>query len=239
MPGLPAPELHITSLCKKYGAFHALRDVSLQVHRGEILGLIGPNGAGKSTLMECIAGLSPMDGGAIRYRGRSLTDHRRKKHIWYLPDTLRPFADQRVGRTLAFFRNVLGSGEEMFSFLLDHLELRPVLDARFNTLSKGYARRVLLALALLSPRDVVMLDEPFDGLDPRRCLAVMALLRQQAGNRTMILSIHQLAEAEKICDRFLLLGQGRVIGLGSLEELHDQAGLTATASLEEVFLGLT
>jgi ABC-2 type transport system ATP-binding protein len=122
--------------------------------------------------------------------------------------------------------------------LVAGLELFPMLDKPLRVLSKGFRRRVLLALGLLSPRPLLLLDEPFDGFDLKQSLAVMALLRRHQAGRTLLLSIHQLSEAEKICDRFLLLDQGRTVGFGSRAELARQAGLKADADLEEVFLAL-
>lgn len=123
--------------------------------------------------------------------------------------------------------------------LVDRLELFPILNKPLSALSKGYRRRVLLAIALLSKQPLLMLDEPFDGFDLRQSLAVMELLREYRKDRTMILSIHQLSEAEKICDRFLLLDQGKLLAIGTLDELRIQKDLNADASLEEVFLAIT
>jgi ABC-2 type transport system ATP-binding protein len=123
--------------------------------------------------------------------------------------------------------------------LIDRLELSSMLNKPVQTLSKGYRRRVLLAIALLSNLPLLLLDEPFDGFDLRQSLAVMDLLRESMNGRTMILSIHQLTEAEKICDRFLLVDEGRVLGLGTLEELRNQSALGDDATLEDVFLAFT
>ena len=122
--------------------------------------------------------------------------------------------------------------------MLRWLELAPVLAKRVAELSKGYRRRLLLALALLTPQPILILDEPFDGFDLRQTLHVMDLLREVASERALILSIHQLKDAERICDRLLLLDAGRRLGLGALADLAAQAGATH-ADLEEVFLGLT
>lgn len=226
-------------LSKRFGTYRALDHVSFAVAPGEILGLIGPNGAGKSTLLEGVTGLLPMDAGRVLWGERPLAPAERRQVLWYQPDDVLPFARQPVGITLAFFRRLHGTPAEEFEGLLGDLELGPVLHQPMQTLSKGFRRRALLALALSSRRPVLLLDEPFDGFDLRQSLAVMALLRRFRDDRAMILSIHQLSRAEKICDRFLLLDQGRVLGLGTLDELRDQAGLGPTADLEEVFLALT
>jgi len=232
-------ELCVTGINKKFGTYQALSEVSFTVAAGEILGLIGPNGAGKSTLLECIAGLLPTESGTIQWQDRQLSLEERKQVLWYQPDNILPFADQQVAGILSFFRKIHGKSSKDLSQLVTRLELPPMLAKPLKNLSKGYRRRLLLALALLSPQPLLMLDEPFDGFDLRQSLAVMNLLRSHRAERTMILSIHQLSEAEKICDRFLLLDQGCVLGVGTLDELRRQCGLNARTGLEEVFLAIT
>ena len=234
--------LEVTGLNKRFGAYQALAGVSFVVRPGEILGLIGPNGAGKSTLLECLTGLLPADSGSVCRQGRELGAGERKTVFWYQPDNTTVYPDQRTTTTLAFFRKALGAGPEVLQELIRELDLAPILDKPMRALSKGYRRRAHLALALLSPQPLLLLDEPFDGFDIRQSLKVMDLLRRfraRDSSRSLILSIHQLSEAEKICDRFLLLSRGRVLALGTLEELCDQAGLEPGSGLEEVFLALT
>lgn len=232
-------ELRVSGINKKFGTYQALSDVSFTVVPGEILGLIGPNGAGKSTLLECIAGLLTAESGTIKWQKKPLSPEERKRVLWYQPDNILPFAEQRVTGILEFFRKIHGVSSHDLNQLVNRLELSPMLAKPLKSLSKGYRRRFLLALALLSPQPFLMLDEPFDGFDLRQSLAVMDLLRDYRTDRTMILSIHQLSEAEKICDRFLLLDQGCVLGIGTLDELRKQSGLSSRAGLEEVFLAIT
>ncbi len=232
-------ELSVIGINKCFGAYHALSDVSFDVFPGEILGLIGPNGSGKSTLLECITGLLAMESGTIMRQGEQLSLEKRKQIFWYQPDNILPFAEQQVSTTLSFFQKMHGTDEMALDHLINRLELSSMLHKPLIALSKGYRRRVLLALALLSRQPLLMLDEPFDGFDLRQSLAVMNLLREYMADRTMILSIHQLTEAEKICDRFLLLDQGRVLAIGTLDELRAQTNLALDASLEEVFLAIT
>jgi len=234
--------LAVFGLAKSFGAYQALADVSFQVLPGEILGLIGPNGAGKSTLLECLTGLLPADSGTVHWQGREAAPGERKNLFWYQPDNTLVYPDQKIRTTLAFFCRVHGAPASRREQLVRELDLSAVLDKPMRTLSKGYRRRVHLAVALLSRRPLLLLDEPFDGFDIRQSLGVMDLLRRfrtREGNRTLVLSIHQLSEAEKICDRFLLLARGRVLAVGTLAELCARAGLPARAGLEEVFLALT
>ena len=233
--------LTATGITKRYGTRTVLEDVAFSVREGEVLGLIGPNGAGKTTLFECLAGLLPYDGGAVEFRGRALPAERRKDALFYLPDGIRPWADQPVGWVLGFFEGLYtrprGEGAEFAR----QLQLDPLMKARIGSLSKGEAKRALLALGLLTPQPLLLLDEPFDGLDFRQTRDVMALLRTvPARGRTLFVSIHQLVDAGRMCDRLVLLSRGRVVGIGTLDELRAQAGLSEReAGLEEVFLALT
>ena len=163
---------------------------------------------------------------------------RRREAMFYLPDGIAPWSDQPVWRATGLFRELHGLGAEREATVVRRLELKPVLAKRVSELSKGYRRRLLLALALLTPQPILILDEPFDGFDLRQTLHVMDLLREVAAERALILSIHQLKDAERICDHLLLLDAGRRLGFGSLAELAAQSG-SQSGDLEEVFLGLT
>jgi ABC-2 type transport system ATP-binding protein len=231
--------LRARNLTKRFGAVHALENVTFDVREGEILGLIGPNGAGKTTLLEGLAGLMPLDRGDVLVRDVRLGATRRKRAMFYLPDCRVPYPELPTGEVLRFWSRLYRATPEQLSAVTDELRLDGVEYTRVGSLSKGYRRRLLLALALLTPQHLLMLDEPFDGLDLRQVLAVIELLRQaRSGGRTLLLSVHQLADAQRICDRFMLLNAGRMLGLGTLGELRDQAGLQA-GNLEDVFLALT
>lgn len=226
------------AISKRYGPNTVLDAAGFSVRENEILGLIGPNGAGKTTLFECLAGLIHPDSGEVRFRGASLPPARRKEALFYLPDGIRPWPDQPVRWVLAFFESLFGRPKGEGSRLARELQLDRLLKSRLGSLSKGEAKRVLLALGLLTPHPLLMLDEPFDGLDFRQTRDVMALLRSVPGRRTLFLSIHQLADAARVCDRLVLLSRGRVVGEGTLDQLRAQAGVAA-GGLEEVFLALT
>jgi ABC-2 type transport system ATP-binding protein len=223
-----SPLLTVARLCARRGARDVLQQVSFTVHPNEILGVIGPNGAGKTTLFECVAGLLPCSGDIHFADGAT---------SFYVPDAIRPWPEQSVRWTLDLSARVFGAalnGELVSALDLDHL-----LDERVGTLSKGEAKRLAIALALGVPRPLLLLDEPFDGLDLRQTRQVIDVLRRfVTGGRTLVLSIHQLADAARVCDRFLLLDHGRSIAEGTLEQLVGQSG-TGGGSLEEVFLALT
>jgi len=209
------------------------------VRAGEVLGLIGPNGSGKTTLFECLAGILPANKGAVEFRERQLPLARRKEALFYMPDGIFPWAEQSVKWALAFFERLYGSRDVKSSDLIEPLRLEGLMKARLGSLSKGERKRVLLALSLLTPQPLLLLDEPFDGLDLRQTRDVMALLRSHAARgRTLMLSIHQLVDAARVCDRLVLLSAGKVVGEGSIPELRDQANLSE-GGLEEIFLALT
>jgi ABC-2 type transport system ATP-binding protein len=239
MNGEAQPVLEVTALTKRYGDQPALSDVSFAVRNGEVLGLIGPNGAGKTTPLESIAGLLPVDSGRIFWCGRPLPVQRRREAIFYLPDGIRPYGDQFVEEVLAFFAGTYRrSAQELFE-IVAAVGLRPALVKRVQSLSKGYNRRLIIALGLITPHPTLLMDEPFDGFDLRQTKDMMAVLRRTAaGGRTLLLSIHQLRDAEAVCDRFVLLADGRIRGTGTLEQLRTRTGRPAS-SLEDVFLALT
>ena len=232
------PMLTARGVAKRYGEAMTLDDVDFDLAPGEILGIIGPNGAGKTTLMECLTGFLPADGGEVRFYGEPLPPARRREAMFYLPDGVSPWSDQPVWRVTGLFREIFIQPLATEVTIIRRIELAPVLAKRVAELSKGYRRRLLLALALITPQPILVLDEPFDGFDLRQTLHVMDLLREVATERAMILSIHQLKDAERICDRLLLLAAGRRLGFGTLTELAVLASV-AKPDLEEVFLGLT
>ncbi len=229
--------LRSKNICKHFGLYQVLSDISFSVYSGEILGIIGPNGAGKTTLMECLAGLSTFDKGTIYWENQEISPPQAKEFIFYLPDGISPYAEQRVNIVLKFFQRLYGAEPTQLKFLIKRLALSSVLNKQVRSLSKGFQRRLLLAIGLLSPQPLLMLDEPFDGFDLKQTLGVMELLRETLTGRTLLLSIHQLSEAEKICDRFLLLNRGKVATIGSLSQLRQLTGIDK-GGLEEVFLAI-
>ncbi|PYS71977.1 MAG: ABC transporter [Acidobacteria bacterium] len=228
--------LHISGLNKSFGARRVLQDVSFEVRTGEVLGLIGPNGAGKTTLLECLAGLLPTNGGVIKFQSESI---KRASSLFYLPDGVLPWAEQKVQWVLRFFASLYEQSHDKLLQMSTPLRLDEIRNSRLKTLSKGERKRLLLALGLLTSQPLLILDEPFDGLDLRQTRDVMTMLRNNAAEgRTLLLSIHQLVDAERVCDRVVLLNEGKVAAEGTLDELREKANLHA-GGLEEIFLALT
>jgi ABC-type multidrug transport system ATPase subunit len=171
--------------------------------------------------------------------GEDSPPSRRRDALFYMPDGITPWPDQTVGWVLSFSADAQSGRAAASLDVQRELSLETLLHRRVGALSKGQRRRLLLALALLTPQPVLLLDEPFDGLDLRQTGEVSALLRRvAAGGRTLLLSIHQLSDAMKVCDRLVLLSDGRAVGEGTLAELQAHAGMPH-ASIEEVFLALT
>ena len=236
--------LAVKCISKSFGPNRVLRDVSFSIHDAEILGLIGPNGAGKTTLFECLAGVLPADGGQVLSDAHPINVSRRSSFFFYVPDGIAPWPDQPVRWVLEFTLGFFCGRRHLHQEVVADLGLEPFLHVPVGILSKGQRKRVLLALGLLSPQPVLMIDEPFDGLDLRQSReAAAALRRHVTQGRTHFVSIHQIADAAKVCDRFVLLSGGGVVGEGTLEELTALAGKRAAqeppSDFEEVFLALT
>ena len=235
--------LHARNLTKRYGRLAALSDVSFSVREGEVLGLIGPNGSGKTTLFECLGGVLPLDAGSLTKDGRPLTDRERASTLFYLPDAIVPWPAQSVRWAIDFTLGFFGGRAYLRNEVVERFGLEPLLDATIGSLSKGQRKRALLAIGLLMPQPLLLADEPFDGLDLRQSREVAQTLRSYASaGRTMFLSIHQIRDAARVCDRFVLLSGGRARGEGTLQELAALAaarGSSAGDDLEEVFLALT
>ena len=231
-------EIGVRSLSKRFGPTQALRDVTFGARAGEVLGVIGPNGSGKSTLLLCMAELATADDGEVLREGMSIEGAELRSTLICIEDGIRPWEAQPVGWLLHFWTAMHGTSDRLTRFVLP-LGLAELMTKRVGVLSKGQRKRVILALGLLAAQPVVLFDEPFDGLDLRQARAAADVLRAEAGaNRTIIVSMHQLDQATRICDRLVLLDNGRVAGIGTMDELRAKVSLPG-GSLEDVFLALT
>ena len=232
--------LRIENLSKRYGNLLALDHVSFEIPSNLITGLIGPNGAGKTTLLLGLAAFLPVEGGRVSWDGRPVPAHSRSDIVLYVEDAIRPHALLSLRSVLSFYGRVFQRTKAYCDDLAERLGLRNFMGSRVGDLSKGAAKRFLIAVGVLSKQPVLMLDEPFDGLDLKQTLDLVPMLREiSAQGRTLVLSIHQLRDAERVCDRFVLLNNGRIAGHGTLVELNKQAGRQEDAGLEEIFLALT
>jgi len=238
------PAVRLEQLSKSYGDFAAVKRLDLEVAGGEIFALLGPNGAGKTTTIRMMMGILQPSGGHARIRGLDCFAQRAEvmRHVGYLPDE--PiFYDYLRGRELLQFVGGMHGMharriEQSASALVERLELGDALEEFAVNYSKGMKKKLALACALLHEPELLILDEPTNGLDPFATRAVHALLREQAaGGRSVFFSTHLLDQAERLCDRVGILFEGRLAAIGKLEELR--ASLAEGGSLEEVFFSVT
>jgi ABC-2 type transport system ATP-binding protein len=228
--------IEVTRLTKRYGDLVAVDDVSFRVDEGQILGFLGPNGAGKTSTMRMITGFMPPTSGAVRIGGHdTVTDSMEvRRRIGYLPESPPLYLDMTVTGYLRFVGRLRGIRRAEMADAMERTisvcGLAHVCDRILGHLSKGYRQRVGLAQALIHNPPVLVLDEPTIGLDPRQIIEIRQLIRQLAGNRTVILSTHILPEVSQVCERVVIINDGRVAVDGML------AVLTRQRSLEEVFL---
>jgi len=221
--------VEIHNLRKTFGPIVAVDGVSFSVGKGEVLGFLGPNGAGKSTTMKMITGfLTPTDG-TVRICGHDIEEDpiEAKKRIGYLPEGAPAYQDMTPASFLTFIGEMRGQRGETLkrtvSETVEKVNLQSVLDQPIDTLSKGFKRRVGLAQAILHDPDVLVLDEPTDGLDPNQKHEVRTLIRAMSQEKAIILSTHILEEVHAVCSRAMIIANGKVVSDGTPAELEGQA----------------
>ena len=229
--------LEALKVSKAYGRRSVLDQVSFTIPESGITGLIGPNGSGKTTLFEVLACVRSVDSGDVLFRGEPLRVRDRKSVLFYMPDGIQPWAEQSVEWLLRFYSGLHDAPPHRMDQLTEALQLGDFRTARAGSLSKGEWKRLLLAMSLLTPQPLLLLDEPFDGLDFRQTQEVMGLLKT-VRDRTLFLSIHQLSDAARVCSKLILLSRGQVVGDGTLDELRTTSNVN-NGGLEEIFLALT
>src|ERR1700730_15419626 len=220
--------IQVDNLTKRYGPVTAIQDVSFNVDKGRIVGFLGPNGAGKSTTMKILSCFMPATGGTARVAGydvfsQSLEVRRR---IGYLPESAPLYPDLSVSSYLDFVAEIKGVGRgERRGRVADVMERCFITDMQnrlIGKLSKGYRQRVGLAQALLGDPEVLILDEPTIGLDPRQIAEIRALIKSLGGQHTVILSTHILPEVSMVCDSVIIINRGRIVAQGTQAELVQQ-----------------
>ena len=223
------PAIEVQGLDKRFGPIHAVRDVSFSVRHGEVLGFLGPNGAGKSTTMKMITGfLEPTDGTVLVNGHDVKTDPISvKSAIGYLPEGAPAYGEMTVVRFLEFVAEIRGySGAEKqqrIDRVIDLVHLDSVLEQTVETLSKGFKRRVGVAQALLHDPDVLIMDEPTDGLDPNQKHEVRSLIKEMAENKAIVISTHILEEVDAVCSRAIIIAAGQILFDGTPAELRAQS----------------
>ena len=221
--------VRIENLVKHFGPIEAVAGISFSVRRGEVLGFLGPNGAGKSTTMKIVTGFLPADSGRVEVGGEDLAANplAAKRRIGYLPEGAPLYSDMTTRAFLEFAAGIRGfRGEERRRRVADtvaRVQLESVLEQPIETLSKGFKRRVGLAQSILHDPEVLILDEPTDGLDPNQKHEVRSLIREMAPRKAIILSTHLLEEVDAVCSRAVIISAGRIVSDGTPEELHARA----------------
>lgn len=230
--------IEVRNLVKEYGETQAVKNISFNVAKGEILGFLGPNGAGKTTTMRMITGALSPTSGTVLVSGFDVLEQplEVKKRIGYLPETPPLYMDLSVESYLNFVMKIKGvhakDHAERIQWAMEKCGLTDVRKRLIGNLSKGYKQRVGLAQAIINKPDVLVLDEPTVGLDPRQIREIRSTIQGLAKEHTIILSTHILPEVTMICDRATIIQGGRIVKEGTISEL------TKEQSLEELFVNL-
>jgi ABC-2 type transport system ATP-binding protein len=230
--------IEVKNLKKSYGPIHAVRGISFSVERGEVVGFLGPNGAGKSTTMKLIAGHLRADHGETHVAGFDVSDHpiEAKTHLGYSPEGAPAYGEMTVREFLRFAADLrnLPDPSEKVKKTLDLCRLNEVAHQTVDTLSKGYRMRLGFAQAVIHDPEVLILDEPTDGLDPNQKFEVRRILKEMASRKAVIVSTHILEEIDELCTRVIVIAHGEVRCDESKEKF-----LQRGADLNEVFRKLT
>src|SRR6266849_3668806 len=230
--------IQVDHLTKSYGPVTAIQDVSFAVEKGQIVGFLGPNGAGKSTTMKILSCFMPASGGTARVAGfdvfsQSLEVRRR---IGYLPENAPLYADLPVAAYLDFVAEIKGvsrgARRARVADVMDRCFVTDMQHRLIGKLSKGYRQRVGLAQALLGDPEVLILDEPTIGLDPRQIAEIRALIKSLAGQHTVILSTHILPEVSMLCQGVIIINKGAVVAQGPIDRLVEQVFPRARVQLQ-------
>ena len=221
--------VQVRKLQVNYGSLEALKEISFSLHPGSITGFLGPNGAGKSTTMRCLVGCNRNYSGDIRICGEDIQLGGRdaQSRIGYLPEAASGFNELTVEDFLRFCADIRlerSRAIESVKEICTQLNLNAVLHASLGELSKGWRQRAWLAQALLHDPDILILDEPTDGLDPLQKQAVRDFICQGSSSKTVLISTHILEEAEAICDRSIIISDGQIVADCSTQELLDANG---------------
>ncbi len=228
--------LEIINLTKKFGAQIALNSVNLSFQSNEIVGLLGPNGAGKSTLMKSIVGALKIDEGQILFNTKDIAADAlyAKKKMGFLPENNPLYQDMYVKEYLHFVANIHQVPASKVEEVIDLVGIGPEKSKKISQLSKGYKQRVGLAQAIIHQPELLILDEPTNGLDPNQILEIRNLIKEVGHQKTVILSTHIMQEVEALCSRVILIHQGNIIQDCPINEFRGKY-----ATLEEAFAAYT
>jgi ABC-2 type transport system ATP-binding protein len=205
--------LEIQNLTKKFGSQIALNNINIEIKENEIIGLLGPNGAGKSTLMKSITGALKIESGEILFNGNPISQQEidSKKRMGFLPENNPLYMEMYIKEYLLFVADLHQIPESRVDEVIEMVGISPEKSKKINQLSKGYKQRVGLAQAILHQPDVLILDEPTNGLDPNQILEIRSIIKEIGKEKTVILSTHIMQEVEALCSRVILLHQGNIV----------------------------
>lgn len=228
--------LQIINLTKKFGEQTALNQINIEISNNEIIGLLGPNGAGKSTLMKSIVGAVKIDDGQIIFNGEdiSVNEISAKKKMGFLPENNPLYTEMFVKEYLNFVANIHQVSVKRVEEVIELVGITPEKSKKISQLSKGYRQRVGLAQAILHSPDLLILDEPTNGLDPNQIIEIRNVIKEIGQAKTVILSTHIMQEVEALCSRVILIHQGNIIQDSSIEDFKGKY-----SSLEEAFASYT
>ncbi len=222
------PLVQLEGIVKYYGDRLAVDNISFEVGEGEILGFLGPNGAGKTTTMRIITGYMPPTKGTVKVCGTDVLENplEAKKHVGYLPENPPVYTDMTVISFLKFVAKLKkvpkNKIKERIEFVLQKCGLEDVKGRLIGNLSRGYKQRVGIAQAIIHDPDIIILDEPTVGLDPKQVIEIRNLIKEISKKKTVILSTHILAEVTKICDRVIIISQGKLVFGKYLDEVTEE-----------------
>lgn len=236
------PVIDIKSLDKRFGPIHAVRGISFSVHKGEVLGFLGPNGAGKSTTMKMITGFLEPTAGTVTVCDYDILENpiAVKKRIGYLPEGAPLYGEMTVTSFLNFIADIRGMKgeyrEKQIEDVIRKINLQSVRNQTLETLSKGFKRRVGVAQAILHDPEILIMDEPTDGLDPNQKHEVRTLIKEMAHNKAIIISTHILEEVDAVCTRAIIIASGQLLFDGTPAELLARS---ENGKLDDVFRQIT
>lgn len=232
--------LEVKRLTKKYGSLVAVDNLNFTVSKGEILGLLGPNGAGKSTTMKILTGYMPSTEGTVKISGLDIIDDYReaKKKIGYLPEKPPLYGDMTVKEYLYFVCELKAvkkkKRKENVDNVITKLYLQNVQNRLIRNLSKGYQQRVGLAQAIIGESELLILDEPTVGLDPKQIIEIRQLIKELGKDHTIILSSHILSEVSEVCERVIIINKGKIVAIDSPENLSRNLSTSSRLLLRAV-----
>ena len=229
--------IKVENLKKLFGTKHAVDGISFSVERGEVLGFLGPNGAGKSTTMRAITGFIPPSSGRVTVGGHDIVEDPipAKRLIGYLPENAPAYTDMTVNGFLGFTAEIRGlrgdAKKKAVSRVVEMCFLETVLHQSVETLSKGYRHRTCFAQSIIHDPEVLVLDEPTDGLDPNQKHEIRSLIRRMGEKKAIIFSTHILEEVDAVCSRAIIIDRGKIVANGTPQELRQKSDWAGAVTL--------